>query len=61
MRLKGFVNVDGPQAMLQFDGQLWIAREGDSRDDVTVVRVAPPRVEFTRLGQRFELSIRPGQ
>ena len=58
VRLKGFVNVDRPQAMLQVDGELWIAREGESRSELTVVRVAPPSVSITRLGQRLDLSIR---
>lgn len=61
VRLKGFVNVDRPQAMLQVDGELWIAHEGDSRAELTVVRVSPPNVSITRLGQRLELSIRSDQ
>ena len=59
--LKGFVHVDRPQAMLQVNGELWIAHEGDSRAELPIVRVSPPNVSITRLGQRLELSIRGDQ
>ena len=57
IQLKGFINVDRPRAILQVDGKVWIAHEGDVRDELTVVRVSPPNVTVTRHGERVELSI----
>ena len=55
--LKGFVNVGRPKAMLQMDGKLWIAGEGETRDDVSIVSVAPPKVSVARSGNNIELSL----
>jgi hypothetical protein len=56
--LKGFVHVDRPRAMLAIDGKLWIAGEGDRRDDLRVMSIMPPNVSLSRDGAQIDLSLR---
>ena len=57
LQLKGFVHVDRPKAMLQMDGQLWIAAAGESRNGVEIAAIAPPVVTLRHDSQDFELSL----
>ena len=58
LQLKGFVNVGEPRAMLRIDGELWIARAGESRAGVEVVTITPPQVTIKRDEKNIELSLR---
>lgn len=49
-RLLGFVNVDGRKALLQVDGQVWAACEGETRGDIEVVEITPSHVKLRRAG-----------
>lgn len=53
VRLKGFINVDGMQALLVLDGKLIQVAEGDVREGIQVIQVAPPQVVLQRGRTRW--------
>jgi hypothetical protein len=56
-RLLGFVNVDGRKALLQIDGKLWAARQGESRNGIEVVEITPAHVTLRRAGETWKVSL----
>ena len=56
-RLLGFIDVDGRKALLQIDGKLWTAQQGDSRNGIEVVEIAPAEVTLRRDGATWQLTL----
>jgi hypothetical protein len=56
-RLLGFINVDGRKALLQIDGKLWTAHQGDTRNGIEVVEIAPSHVTLRRDGNSWNLAL----
>jgi hypothetical protein len=56
-RLLGFINVDGRKALIQIDGKVWAAQQGDRRDGIEVVEIAPAKVTLRRDGATWQLSL----
>ncbi len=62
LALKGFVNVDGPKAILLIEGQLATLAVGDERFGVQVVSIAPPQITLQRGRERWtESLLQPGR
>jgi len=58
--LKGFVSVDGVQAILEVNGELGAYREGDQTDGVLVVQISPPNVILQRGRTRWTATLFEG-
>jgi hypothetical protein len=57
VELKGFVNLDRQKALLWVDGVVTPVAEGESRGDVQVISINPPRVIFQRGAHRWTESL----
>lgn len=55
--LRGFVNVDGQRALLEIDDSLFAVSEGEEKEGVTVLEIAPPRVTLQRGRVRWQESL----
>jgi len=57
LKLKGFVNFQGLRVMLEMRGKIATLREGEERNGVKVVSIAPPRVVLQSEGRRWTESL----
>lgn len=57
LRLKGFVNVNGRQALVMWNGRIRAVSEGDQLGDVQVIEIAPPQIRFQRGRVRWVESL----
>jgi hypothetical protein len=53
LSLRGFVDVDGLQALIEMDGEINEVHEGDILSGIQVVRIAPPSVTLRRGQQEW--------
>ena len=55
--LMGFADVDGARVILRIDGIITSLRAGESRGDVSVLSIDPPKVTLQRAGRQWTKSL----
>ena len=57
LRLKGFVDINGQQALVMWNGRIRAVSEGDQLGDVQIIEITPPEIRFQRGRVRWVESL----